>query len=107
MNFNIEDYINEIDLSPELADKARACKTSSELLKFAAENDVELPDDALEAVAGGGCGSETTPVEVCNYCGNDTVNKKTLVGRGEINVRWCEKCNRKLTFDRDYRIEYR
>lgn len=107
MNFNIEDCINEIDLSPELADKARACKTSSELLKFAAENDVELPDDALEAVAGGGCGSEMTPVEVCNYCGSDAENKKVLARKGEINVRWCEKCNRKLTSDRDYHIEYR
>ena len=107
MNFNIEDYINEIDLSPELADKARACKTSSELLKFAAENDVELPDDALEAVAGGGCGSEKTAVAVCNYCGNEAENKKAVPGRGEINVRWCEKCNRKLTSDRDYHIEYR
>ncbi|MBR1383789.1 MAG: hypothetical protein IJ555_08275 [Ruminococcus sp.] len=107
MNFNIEDYINEIDLSPELEEKARQCSTASELLELAAEENIELSDDALEAVAGGGCGSEKTAVAVCNYCGNEAVDKKTVPGRGEKDVRWCRKCNRKLISDRDYHIEYR
>lgn len=53
---NIEDYIKEMDLSPELAEKARQCRTSSELMELAADNDVEPPMDALAGVAGGGNG---------------------------------------------------
>ena len=41
------------ELSPELQEKARACKSMNELLELIAENDVELSEDALEAVAGG------------------------------------------------------
>lgn len=105
-NINIDDYIKEMDLSPELEEKARQCNTASELMELAAENDIELPEDALEAVSGG-CGSKKTRVVVCNYCGKDAVNKKDLTGRGEVNVRWCENCSRKLMSDRDYHIEYR
>lgn len=48
---NIENYIK--DLSPELQEKARACKTKEELNAFVTENDLELPDEALEMVSGG------------------------------------------------------
>ena len=47
----IEKYIGE--LSPELQAKARECKDMGELNALLAENDVELSEDALEAVAGG------------------------------------------------------
>ena len=47
----LEKYIGE--LSPEMQEKARACKTKEELNDLLAENDVELSEDALEAVAGG------------------------------------------------------
>ena len=46
-----EKYIGE--LSPEMQEKARQCKTMEELNVLLAENDVELSEDALEAVAGG------------------------------------------------------
>ena len=38
---------------PKLQEKARQCKTKDELLELAADEDMEIPDDALEAVAGG------------------------------------------------------
>ena len=47
----LEKYIGE--LSPELQEKARQCKDMGELNALLAENDVELSEDALEAVAGG------------------------------------------------------
>ena len=50
-NEHFERYIGE--LSPELQEKARQCKNMQELNALIAENDVELSDDALEAVAGG------------------------------------------------------
>ena len=51
MIIDIEEYIK--DLSPELQEKARACKTTDELLALAKKHSVPLPDEALEAVAGG------------------------------------------------------
>lgn len=47
----LEKYIGE--LSPEMQEKARECKTMDELNALLAENDAELSEDALEAVAGG------------------------------------------------------
>ncbi|MBO6141320.1 MAG: hypothetical protein J6O40_05935 [Ruminococcus sp.] len=52
MNEMINKYIE--DLEPELREKAMACKTNDELMEFLAENDIELPEEALEAVSGGG-----------------------------------------------------
>ena len=57
MNEKFEKYIK--DLSPELQEKARACKTKEELDAFIAENDLEMPEEVLEMVAGGGCFSGT------------------------------------------------
>ena len=42
-----------------MQEKARQCQTMEELNALLAENDVELSDDALQAVAGG-CGSADT-----------------------------------------------
>ncbi|HAM15313.1 MAG TPA: hypothetical protein DCP91_05555, partial [Eggerthellaceae bacterium] len=50
-NVDIESYIK--DLSPELQEKARACGSIEELLTLAKEAKVPVPDEMLEAVAGG------------------------------------------------------
>ena len=55
-NEKLEKYIG--DLSPELQEKARECKDMQELNALLAENDVELSEDALAAVAGGCSSSE-------------------------------------------------
>ena len=57
----LEKYIGE--LSPEMQEKARQCKDMKELNALLAENDVELSEDALKAVAGGGCTPSEEP-----YC---------------------------------------
>lgn len=67
----LEDYIK--DLAPELQEKARACGSIEELVALARENKIPVPDEAIEAIAGGKvinhygfCGD----VEVkCPYCG--------------------------------------
>ncbi|MBR1383625.1 MAG: hypothetical protein IJ555_07445 [Ruminococcus sp.] len=53
MNEKFEKYLKDLD--PELQEKARACKSLEELTHLAAENDLELPEEALEMVSGG-CG---------------------------------------------------
>ena len=45
--------MNLEDLSPELKEKALACKTPEELLALAAEEGYELSDEELAAVSGG------------------------------------------------------
>ena len=42
-------------LSPELQEKAKSCKSAEELMKLAGDNDVELSDEQLDAISGGGC----------------------------------------------------
>ena len=76
------------DLSPELQEKARACATKEELLKLAAESDVELSEDALEAVSGG-CGKSRN--------------------RGDlVEGKFCPDCGSQLYFfsDSDYPLLY-
>ena len=51
MNEKYSEYLK--DLPPELQEKAKDIKTNEELLEFLSDNDVELPEDALEAVSGG------------------------------------------------------
>lgn len=57
--------MNPEDLSPELIEKARACKTGEELSALAAEVGVELSDEQLEAVSGGSWATDC-PKEDCS-----------------------------------------
>ena len=41
------------ELTPEQLEKARACKSSDELVQLAKEEGVELNDEQLEGIAGG------------------------------------------------------
>ena len=42
------------DLTPELMEKAKACTTPAELAALAETEGIELTDEQLDAVAGGG-----------------------------------------------------
>ena len=42
------------DISPELREKARACKTPEEMLALAKKEGYKLSEDEMEAVSGGG-----------------------------------------------------
>ena len=81
MKQELEKYIGE--LSPELQEKARQCKTMEELQTMLAENDVELSEDALEAVAGG-CGTKPK----CKKCGGEMKWKSLRESEGW----YCPNC---------------
>ncbi|WP_028510516.1 Nif11-like leader peptide family natural product precursor [Ruminococcus sp. NK3A76] len=96
--FNLEEYIK--DLSPELQEKARQCKTKDELIQLAAEEDVEIPMEALEGVAGGctskGCEhsfQETERIGMLPYLGS---NDKHIMYNGKVvdslMTKVCSKC---------------
>ena len=55
MAFKIDDYVSKFPA--ELQEKAGACANAADLIQLAMENDLELPPEALSAVAGG-CGHE-------------------------------------------------
>ena len=99
--FDLEKYLE--GLTPEQQAKARACKSVDELLRLADAEDIALPADALEAVAGG-CGLSDAlfgnahqiadtytmgQTAVCPYCGG--VLKK------DIGLWTCQSCKRDLT----------
>ena len=42
------------DLTPEQMEKARACKSAEELVGLAKEEGVELTDEQIELISGGG-----------------------------------------------------
>ena len=88
------------DLSPEQQEKAKACSTKEELLQLAAEEDVEIPMEALEGVAGGctseGCEhsfQETERIGMLPYLGS---NDKHIRYNGKIVeyliTKVCSKC---------------
>ena len=62
--------IDDIGLSPELREKARACKTPEEMLALAKEEGFELSDEQLQDVSGGSNWScwPFCP-EQCHLCG--------------------------------------
>ena len=49
------------DLSPQQKEKAIACKTPDDLLALAQEEGVELTDQQLEGIAGGGWTTPSCP----------------------------------------------
>ena len=48
-------------LTDEQKEKAKACKTADELIKFAGEEAIELPDEMLDQVASGHIYKSTDP----------------------------------------------
>ena len=46
--------IDDLDISPELKEKARACKTPDEILALAKKEGYKLSEEELAAVSGGG-----------------------------------------------------
>ena len=46
------------DISPELREKAKACKTPEEMLELAKQEGYKLSEEELEAISGGGTWSD-------------------------------------------------
>ncbi len=54
LNYYKEGVImDQSDISPELREKAKACKTPNELVELAEETGVELTDEQLDQITGG------------------------------------------------------
>ncbi len=88
--FDIEKYLK--DLSPEQQEKAKACKNKDELIKLAAEEDIEIPMEALESVAGG-CG---TALKKCPQGGEHEWKKIGFETDPNYATYECRKCRAKV-----------
>ena len=60
-------------LTDEQVKKVKACKSSQEILELAKSEGVELNEEQLAAVSGGGCSS----TRKCPMCGSTNVKRKT------------------------------
>ena len=95
------------NLTDEQKEKAKECKTADELIAFAGEEGIELPDEVLDAVAGGAAlpyypiedyvGATTT----CKRCGKPfsyqfyytmTLNGHREGGEGFDKPDFCPEC---------------
>ena len=79
-------------LTEEQIAKAKQCKNSDELLEFAKQEGIELNDEQLSAISGGGC-DPTVTIQECPYCGCTWI---AFVSKKKYK---CLACNRK--FDRN------
>ncbi len=82
-------------LTDEQKEKAKACKSMDELAALAGQMGVELPDEALDAVAGGGDHFRFAKGTACPYCGrraDPTNSGKTLEGIKAMHF-YCARCN--------------
>ena len=83
-------------LSEEQISKVKACKNHDELLELAKQEGVELTDEQLTAISGGGACSVISDVgdyinpNDCPKCGANNPKK-------DGNVRICKKCGYKWT----------
>ena len=76
-NKNVTEILKEIydSLTDEQKEKAKKCKTMDEFVKLASEEGIELPDEALDAVAGGVSFGEEE--KRCSECGRRLPNNSS------------------------------
>jgi predicted RNA-binding Zn-ribbon protein involved in translation (DUF1610 family) len=84
-------------LTEEQIAKAKGCKNQEELLALAKAEGVELTDEQLSIVSGGGLFC-SDPTFTCPECGSNDINSTEHVG--SLNHYWsceCKKCGHRWT----------
>ena len=85
-------------LTDEQIAKVKACKSQEEILQLAKEEGVELGEEQLEAVSGGGC----TVKPKCPFCKSERVLiLKYVTGEGgcPLKLMECADCNKRWYTD--------
>ena len=75
-------------LSEEQIAKVKACKSQEELSKLAKDEGVELTDEQIEAVSGGGCFSSFK----CPNCGSRDYRKLPIYQVSGCSAYQCNSC---------------
>ena len=80
-------------LTKEQIEKARACKSSEELLKLARQEGIELTDEQLEAISGGACLEPRRPIDlICPQCGSSNVSYEDFDMSDTRTTCHCKDC---------------
>lgn len=66
--------MNYEDLTPEQLAKAKDCKTLEDVLAFAKSEFIELDNEQIESIAGGGWGVSGDK-SACPECGSKAIDK--------------------------------
>ena len=90
-------------LSEEQIKKVEACKNSEEIINLAKAEGIELTDEQLEAVSGGGCFGGT---DKCPECGSEDIStshkdyKEVSSGSGDATqyIYKCRNCGYKWSY---------
>ncbi len=77
-------------LTDEQIKKVKACKNTEEILALAKAEGVQLSDEQLEAVSGGGCGGRAMK---CPKCGSNNWNYENKeINHIEYQIFKCNDC---------------
>ena len=80
-------------LTDEQVEKLNSCKSSEEMLELAKQEGVELNEEQLEAVSGGGaCGN----LNNCPHCGSENIYKDNNPDGSAFYV--CRNCKKTFTW---------
>ena len=74
-------------LSEEQRAKLKACTSSEEIIALAQEEGIELTEEQLDVIAGGGIWSDDAPIVTCPACGKSFENTEHLVS---FNCPYCD-----------------
>ena len=83
-------------LSKEQIAKAKDCKNQEELLALAKSEGIQLTDEQLAAVSGGGL-CVSTPTFTCPKCGSTNVSAYNQTGPAIVWFCTCKDCKHKWT----------
>ena len=84
-------------LSKDQITKLEQCKNNDEILAVTKEEDVELNEEQLEAVNGGGCMTEAVqPAPRCPYC--DSTNRELVQHHENYTTYLCNACHRQYKY---------
>ena len=82
------------DMTPEQLEEAKALQTPEEMLAYARDNGIDLTDEEMDAIAGGGAYDDGS--KICPHCGScKTVLKQDRDNR-KLYYRLCHSCGRRF-----------
>ena len=82
-------------LTEEQIAKLKACKNQEEILAAAKEEGIELSEDQLAAVSGGGCGD----IYYCPKCDSWVTDIYTYTNNPNVHYGKCDKCGYEFELD--------
>lgn len=87
--------LEDLDISPELREEAKACTTPEEVLALAKKKGYKLSDEEMEAISGGGWSIDDLvkkSLPQCPWCGSYEVSMVSVYGGPGMQQCRCSKC---------------